>query len=370
MQTAFEGETIICRQKFNGEGGQPEPLKTGYPRARLYLGSDLLGDVHVEQDEKGWFALVTIPELDLGEPTALSLKWRARGLGGGSHKITEVILVQPSTAPDSGDLVVMGDEDYNFILPVSLSESSNLSMSVFMNNDTIIPNTVIPHTDRVQRANYTEIKFGNHPAINPWLESFLVVFDFANTSVPRNQRMMLNLWVVTPQMLNCMNALEATLNKAKLDNVIPQLEYTQSDLLHYLQRGLNLFNGYAPNLTGFTGTNMQGALFDGLILCASYYALAAQLLAEGMLAFDFSGQAVTLSVDRTPHLESALGRVEQQIQERIPKLKQMLLRRGVSDGSGHDPVGSSAGLGITVLSNSPTTNKAVFRPGYAQYYHR
>ena len=54
--------------------------------------------------------------------------------------------------------------------------------------------------------------------------------------------------------------------------------------------------------------------------------------------------------------------------ERIPHMKQMLLRRGVTGGEGSDNVGNSSGIGMTVLSNSPTTSRHVWRPGFQNYY--
>lgn len=370
MYNAHEGQSLTCIQSFLDDNGLPATLKTGYPKAKIMLETnEVISDVFPEiQTDGTWSAVVTIPELGFNDPTPVQLKWRAVDNKGNKFKTTDIILVQPAKLPDVGDIVLMHDEvDLRFIIPVSIENYYNMWISIYQNNDALVKSVDIPVAQRNKHASYTVINVLKNPIIVPQLSSYLTIIDYA-TFNPINQRMMFNLWVVTPQMLNCMNALESSLNKAKLENVIPQLEYTQSDLLHYMQRGLNLFNGYSPNLTDFNGTNMQGALFDSLILCASYYALGAQLLAEGMLAFDFSGQAVTLNVDRTPQLEAALGRVESQISERIPKVKQMLLRRGVTGGSGSDPVGSSAGFGHVVLTNSPTTSKNVFRAGSNAYY--
>lgn len=368
MYSAHEGKALNCTQEFTDDEGIPVQCKAGYPKARLMIGKDTIANLHTEQiDSKTWSVMVQIPELGFNEPTPIELKWRVVDKNGNKHKVTDIIMVQPFASPDIGDVVIMQDEEtIDFSIPVRLEDSYNSWLSIYLHNDSITEKVEIPHTKRIKYATYTSVS-SVKPNIDPLLQSYLMVLEY-NTFKPEKQRLMNNLWVVTPQMLNCMNALEQSLNKARLENVIPQLEYTQSDLLHYLQRGLNLFNSYSPNLTDFNGTNMQGALFDALILCASYYALGAQLLAEGMLAFDFSGQAVTLNVDRTPHLESALGRVEAQIQDRIPKLKQLLLRHGVAGGNGSDALGSSLGVGLVVLSNSPTTSKNVFRPGFNQYY--
>lgn len=117
------------------------------------------------------------------------------------------------------------------------------------------------------------------------------------------------LWAVTPSVLSAATQLEDFINKARSSNVIPELEYTTADLIQYLHRGLSMFNVFRPQLTQFTGMNMQGMILSGWLDCSSYYALVSQLGAEGSMAFDFSGQTVQLNVDRTPAIESVLGRI-------------------------------------------------------------
>ena len=169
------------------------------------------------------------------------------------------------------------------------------------------------------------------------------------------------VWAITPQILNGMHTLEAFLNKAQIKDTIPELQYAQSDLLLYLERGLNLFNMLGTQVTNFNGTNMQGVLFDAWVTCASYYALASQLQAEGALAFDFSGQSVSLSVDRTGQLDSALGRIEGQINDQIKPYKNLLIKSGVTGGDGSagaKTLGYGQAFGVVGLTNAPTTRIA------------
>ena len=130
-----------------------------------------------------------------------------------------------------------------------------------------------------------------------------------------------------------MSQLEDYLNKSRIENIIPELRYTTGDLVGYMERGLNIFNMIA-HPTYFNGLNMQGVMLDAHLLCSSYYALSAQLLAEGSLAFDFSGQGVSLNVDRTPQLEAALGRMEGLLDSRITPLKKELYKNGFLSGDG------------------------------------
>jgi hypothetical protein len=104
------------------------------------------------------------------------------------------------------------------------------------------------------------------------------------------------VWAITPQILKGMHTLEEFLNKARIEDTIPELQYTQADLLNYLERGLNLFNMLGKATTTFTGTNMVGHLFNAWITCSARCAVEAQLIAEQALAFSFSGQSVSLEV--------------------------------------------------------------------------
>lgn len=166
-----------------------------------------------------------------------------------------------------------------------------------------------------------------------------------------------NCWPSNSSILSAAKQLEDFINKAQIKNVIPELDYTQGDLMMYLSRGLSLFNSL-EQVTGFTGVNMQGYMQEAWLICSSYYALASQLQAEGALAFDFSGQTVNLNIDRTPSIESALGRIEQQIDNVVKPLKKQLKSNGVLGGDGSNGIVALNGAtkrGVLGLTNAPTT---------------
>jgi hypothetical protein len=145
-------------------------------------------------------------------------------------------------------------------------------------------------------------------------------------------------------------------NKARVKNVIPELDFTTSDFLLYLWRGLNLFNSFPPLVTGFTGTAMSGALLDAWIVCSSHCLLSAQIQAEGASAFNFSGQSVTFDVDRTGFIESALGRLDATIDNTVKPFKKQLVKSGATGGPGN--ISSSAlsygrAFGRVFLTNNP-----------------
>ena len=103
---------------------------------------------------------------------------------------------------------------------------------------------------------------------------------------------------------------------------------------------------------------MQGPLLNSWLICSCYYALGAQLQAEGALAFDFGGQTVSLNVDRTPAIESALGRIENEVENTVKPFKKLLGRTGILSGDGSAGgqfMDTSRALGVLGLSNTPLT---------------
>ena len=81
----------------------------------------------------------------------------------------------------------------------------------------------------------------------------------------------------------------------------------------------------------------------GLLHCAAYSVLSAQYLAEGQAAFDFSGQAVSLNIDRTQYIDSALGRVISYMENQVPNAKRMWIRSTGGNGLAAGTLGVNIG---------------------------
>lgn len=104
--------------------------------------------------------------------------------------------------------------------------------------------------------------------------------------------------------------------------------YSDSDMYEYFVRGFGIINAVNP-ITNWTFTSIpQLAGMDTfLIAAAAWWGLQAQFIAEGELKFNFSGQTVTLDVDRTGTYADALGRLSEYLKTELPKTKRNLLRR-------------------------------------------
>lgn len=150
------------------------------------------------------------------------------------------------------------------------------------------------------------------------------------------------VYVVNPKVLYYIHHIRRHIDKAKNQSPNPALTFNDVDLAAYLDQGLRWLNVAKPTITNWNLNTMPKS-FDALLHTAAVYcALSAQYLAEGQAAFDFSGQSVSLNIDRTGFIESELGRLQQQLDEKLPAAKRMWLR--ATGGTGQ----SAGVLGVFV----------------------
>lgn len=319
----------------------------------------------VAEKPGSWTADLAIPELGLVDDKKFILVWRYESEEG-TVRAKQEIIVEPLIENRVSDIICLMGEDSTFdlTLPFHLNvRGDELKFQIALNNEMIIDN-VNHQTAGIQMlANRAKTCAFRVPlwAASYRLEPMSLIAKHRTVDRKTERMYTYKMWTVTPQIMIAASLVEDHIDKARAANVIPELEYTQAQLITYLYRGLALFNQIGPRVTGFWGTNMQGTIMDGWVTCACYYALAAQLQAEGQLAFDFTGQVVNLNMDRTPSIEAALGRIETQIQGPVTNLKRLLSKAGVNDGDGSQggsAIDGARSLGKLGITNSPTTKWA------------
>ncbi len=105
--------------------------------------------------------------------------------------------------------------------------------------------------------------------------------------------------------------------------------YRDSDLYFHILRGLSIVNSITP-VTGWTidqirlGGTLETAIF-GLDAASMWSCLQSQYLAEGDSAFDYSGQPVSLTVDRTQFIESQISRLWDYLQGEFKLYKKQVV---------------------------------------------
>lgn len=372
IYNAANGTTLKVVEFFVDDFGVPLVVdeECGVPELTLYDENNEM--VSCTQALPGsmageWVADLPIPKMDIKVEQTLRCIWKFVSNTRETIKITNIINVAPSSN-NRRDVSVglFGTSDtFSFYYPAPLTTADAVLFALYDKNVNLYVLGIADEKVKLSvRGSVTKITL-------PLTVPRASLVSYTCTTIVDGVIDACKVWAITPQIMQGIVCIEEFLNKAHIEDTITELQYTKADLLGYLERGLNMFNMLPPLPTSFNGTNMQGHLFDAWIVCSCYFALGAQLQAEGMLSFDFSGQTVNLSVDRTGQLDSALGRIETEINDRVKPYKTLLVKSGSTSGDGS--IGSKslsfgAALGKTTLINAPTTR--ILRPDgrFRQWY--
>lgn len=367
-----EGETIDITEFFLLDSGEPLLPQEGElgPTVKVLEadGSLIHETIAVVGEAVGsWSATVSMPFFNLEDEVTVFAEWTFIDDLGIKIKLRQQIIVEPVSVTRATDPVVcIPDSDdpnaveyYSLVVPVQYHEGMNIEIKLYLHNLLLsVKNLTSTGVSIVRVAsNFLELSVPVQ-GFPERLEPHSLVVKVQRKSTAGHDIYTYKLWAITPQIMVASSLVRDYLDKARLKNVIPELEYTEADMCSYLYRGLQLFNQKGPRITDFTGTNMQGTLLDPWVTCSCYYALAAQLQAEGAMAFDFSGQTVSVNMDRSPAIESALGRVESLISDQVAATKKLLGRAGIytGDGSvGGKFISGAKQMGVIGVTFSPTT---------------
>lgn len=248
-------------------------------------------------------------------------------------------------------------------------DNSDLDVKLYSDNDLVIQETVDgPLSSIVERDGKYYRWTLSTPSIisalsglSPRLSPYQIMLDLVGAQ-PINVGST-GIWVITPSIAAALTELRMALQKSRLQNVIRALDYTDNDLLFYLQQGLALFNSFPPAITSFTGLNMQNAIRSHWLYASQVYAMMAQYMAENDLNFDLSGQQVSLNIDRKSGIDSTLSRLQEMLNSNLRPFKQLLVKSGVTGGDGNSS-GQSSGRSIGTISvgNHPLLNPAYWSP--------
>lgn len=371
ISQVVEGTSTTLSEKFLDEFGQPllpdedsaGPILTVYDLDEAIIYQSIASPTTVPGE---WQVTVAIPYMDLVDEISIPAVWELYDSEGSIRTHRNVLIIQPATDNRTSDVVCKVSPNkinkITFVVPIRFTQGDQLTADLALNNVLLIEeldllNPANARTQITAKQVVVELTIPVDPNLMR-LEPYSLTITHTDTRRMMPKMITMNVWLITSQVAVAMGLMEGFIDKAKLQNIIPALEYTAGDLVQFLFRGLNMFNQLPPHATDFRGTNMQGQLLEAWVVCSSHAALSAQLLAEGAHAFDFAGQTVNLNVDRTPSIEAALGRLDQQIENYVKPYKTHLTRSGISSGDGS--VGSKvvtvgANFGRTTVLQAPTT---------------
>jgi hypothetical protein len=176
-------------------------------------------------------------------------------------------------------------------------------------------------------------------ALSPTLRPYQVVWKFYNTPA-QVFRESSTLWIVNSSIIQAVEDVKSKVNKARQTLYgTADSQFPSTDIMKWLRRGMDAFNSSHGVLTGFTMTNAMGGVREFWLMYAEKMALDSQYLLEGEKAFNFSGAAISLDVDRTSFLDSMSSKIQGILDNEVKPFKQNLIIKGNSSGDGSGPDG-------------------------------
>jgi hypothetical protein len=193
------------------------------------------------------------------------------------------------------------------------------------------------------------------------LEAYILVWSMVNQARPTYiERQTGRLFIVNPTLVQATNDMRILINKAHTSILsTTDMLFTVPLLLAYLRRGRDMFNIAWGMFTGFTMINASGGIREMWLKFSEIYALRAQFLAEGEKVFNFSGQAISLDVDRTQYYDSLANSIQAELDNQGKEIKQNLIKKGIIGGDGNVDnlqMGVPGHTGMVGITLSPATN--------------
>lgn len=269
----------------------------------------------------------------------------------------------PTGVQDNVELV--GDQATLTIVLPDLYDTVGFEIFAATGNSSVLAFTPVMNPQRVSSGWFYQ-GVVNTSTLTASTAPYIVSWKYFNSASPwSSYRETARLFVINPSMMNAIEDTRRTVNRAKATLFqFADMVFDTQTLISFLRRGKDTFNGAGGYVTTFDMTDATGGVRDFWLGYSEVAMLEAQALAEGEKAFDFQGQAIQLTVDRTQYYNQAADNLRSRLENNVRPYKMNLQLKGISGGSGNvdnATMGrSSAFVGITVHPASQ----------YGRYYHQ
>lgn len=315
LDTVYLGQSFESNVMF--KGNNEEPLNLTHPAQYTitdFNGYKVLSGIGAQDTQNPYLfkADVTIPEsAPASHDKKYSVQWQVRSQQG-TFSSTEYFTVLPQS-----------DFEYTEVDSVFLA-GTEISDSLVLD---AIPGPITQIEARISSTDGTEIEsvavdedpvlIDGRKVVNATFESELsaslepYIIQWSYRVGGKTRREFHFVYMVDQKTILRMEQLRNYIDKLRFSHPNPNLRFNDVDLIGYLVQGTQMINAVKPQVTNFTISSIPNTFDWFLTNAAAYVALSAQYIAEGEQAFDFSGQTVSLTVDRTQVLDSALGRIQE-----------------------------------------------------------
>ena len=190
------------------------------------------------------------------------------------------------------------------------------------------------------------------------LDPITITWKYLNAAAPHIvSRETAKLFIVNPPILTAVEDSRMQVSKARTTLFgYEDAIFDTSTILSWLRRGRDDFNAAGGLFTTFDMSQATGALRSYWLMYSEIAMLRAQSLAEGEKAFNFSGQAISLEVDRTAYYDKLADSLQSQVDSNIGPLKKNLAMKGITSGNGDLNSTHGGNRPMIGISIHPATN--------------
>lgn len=230
-----------------------------------------------------------------------------------------------------------------------------------------IQNTPMP-SGRSKDGYVYSVNIGIQPALAVGVgynEPMMLVIVAKVTGDPEPIVQMRPIYVLNGRVATQVNALVHYLDKARLREIDPTLQWSTPEYIHFLQEGIKHINGFGDPSTYWTVSQFPSSLSQYLFAASAFYALNARYLAEGFNAFEFNGLNTQLNMDRRESISYKIEELGGFLNERLPAARAAAIR---AYGIGTPPSDSGeinsvpANSAILGLQSSIVSNRVGYMP--------
>jgi hypothetical protein len=271
-----------------------------------------------------WSASISLPT---DAPTTVDgeryvLTWHAVS-GSMTQTSTEYFSVsdQFDLDPDDSTTIAVENQPFTLYLRSQWSTLPTLSLRItdFHGN---VKYTIAGLTDVVGTKDgrdyvYPVLIQPTYRQLVPTVQGVTPFLAYFNYTTPQHiQEVEVQQVIITSSiMITLMENVRRQCDRIRNRDFIPQLQVSQIDLANAVMMGYMMFNGYPPSNNGVFWPSHNNTPDQFLIFiqnCACIKLLQSLYLGEGMTAFNFAGQAVTLDMDRTQYIQAMISMLEEE----------------------------------------------------------
>lgn len=356
-----KGKQYTIGTKFSYKGA---PATFANPPVWTVYASDdeeLLSQAAVQSGNK-WTAIFTIPTNYIvpGGKEDLTVQFHGTDVNGRTYVADKIISLIDSTEffePNGVFFNYITDESVKDSI-VTNSDEASIDVRVFDSYGAQVQHTSLGN-QAAHSANSSGYRFVvDLPPLeivkNNWLDPFNIVYNITTDSGTYSETH--PLYILDFKILNVVNSLQTMLDKAKLVEIDPSLQWHNVELIQAALSGIKRINSSPPEVTFWKVHDFPSGLDRFWTLAAAVFALESRFLAEGLNAFDFQGLNTQLNYNRTDYISQLIDRYNA-VLDQLPQAKKSAISasgKGTTAGNEVDKrvrnIGT-LGLGVNNLNN-------------------